>query len=86
MAVQLCNQGGQFLWIEELNPDIKMLDRCIEYIINEKFNFNYSKSANDIACYSLQTVIDNDEYKKLHAEDLALANELETLMGVSEES
>ncbi len=29
------NEQGQFLWIEEVNPDIKMLDAFVNFLINK---------------------------------------------------
>lgn len=39
------NEQGQFLWIEELNPTIQLLDRFIQFLLNRSFYFNWS--AND---------------------------------------
>lgn len=35
------NEQGQFLWVESINPDIKMLDAFTEFLINGKSDFNY---------------------------------------------
>lgn len=35
------NQQGQFLWIEDRCPDIKMLDRFVKFIVNKSKHFNW---------------------------------------------
>lgn len=47
------NEQGQFLWIEELNPDFKMLDIFINFIINKSksFKWNSNNSAHSIEKY-----------------------------------
>ncbi|MBA2653371.1 MAG: hypothetical protein H0U73_14080 [Tatlockia sp.] len=35
------NEQGQFLWVEEFNPDIKMLDIFINFILNKSKNFEW---------------------------------------------
>jgi hypothetical protein len=36
------NEQGQFLWIEELDPSIHLLDRFIQFLLNRSFYFNWS--------------------------------------------
>lgn len=43
------NEQGQFLWIEELNPDIKMLDIFVEFLIAKGDNFSYKFNENSIS-------------------------------------
>lgn len=47
------NEQGQFLWIEELNPDFKMLDIFINFIINKSksFKWNSNNCAHSIEKY-----------------------------------
>lgn len=40
------NEQGQFLWIEDVNPDIKMLDIFTDYLINQESKFVWKKSKN----------------------------------------
>lgn len=35
------NESGQFLWIEKLRPEIKMLDIFTEFLINKNPKFNW---------------------------------------------
>lgn len=44
------NEQGQFLWIEEANPDIKMLDVFTHFLINKNKNFTWKKTSE---CLSL---------------------------------
>ncbi|MDP3561126.1 MAG: hypothetical protein Q8R83_02975 [Legionellaceae bacterium] len=37
------NEQGQFLWIEEYNPDFKMLDIFIRFMLNKSPNFKWEK-------------------------------------------
>lgn len=43
------NEQGQFLWIEEINPDIKMLDIFTEFLICEKQRFYWQRTKNSVA-------------------------------------
>lgn len=36
------NEQGQFLWIEEYNPSIKMLDIFINFLINKSINYQWN--------------------------------------------
>lgn len=38
------NEQGQFLWIEELNPKIKMLDIFINFMLNKSPHFEWDKN------------------------------------------
>lgn len=33
------NEQGQFLWLEELNPEIKILDMFVNFILNKSKNY-----------------------------------------------
>ena len=39
------NEQGQFLWIEELNPQFKMLDIFIQFILKRSLDFQWDESA-----------------------------------------
>lgn len=43
------NEQGQFLWIEEVNPDIPMLDIFSEFLVCPVKNFSYSFSRNKLS-------------------------------------
>jgi len=43
------NEQGQFLWLEELNPEIKMLDIFSEFLINKKKCFAYQKNTHSVS-------------------------------------
>lgn len=47
------NEQGQFLWIEEYNPDFKMLDIFIHFMLNKspKFNWNPHQADHTIEQY-----------------------------------
>ncbi len=38
------NEQGQFLWIEELNPEFKMLDYFINFVLNKSKNYEWNPS------------------------------------------
>jgi hypothetical protein len=40
------NEQGQFLWIEEFNPEFKMLDIFINFILNKSRNYEWSLTDN----------------------------------------
>lgn len=42
------NEQGQFLWIEELYPELHYLDHFVNFIINRSFNFNWQTETNPI--------------------------------------
>ena len=37
------NEQGQFLWLEEYNPEFKMLDIFIQFMVNASIDFQWSK-------------------------------------------
>lgn len=39
------NEQGQFLWIEELNPQFKMLDMFIQFILKRSKDFNWDETS-----------------------------------------
>ncbi len=45
------NEQGQFLWIEDVNPNIKMLDVFCDFLISGSKEFNYKKT-NDFVSIS----------------------------------
>ena len=38
------NQQGQFLWIEDLLPEVRMLDIFVQFILNKSVNFLWKES------------------------------------------
>lgn len=42
------NQQGQFLWIEDFLPEMRMLDMFVHFIINKSVDFKWSLSAQSI--------------------------------------
>ena len=48
------NEQGQFLWIEELNSDIKMLDIFTQFLINKDKYFQYSDCRNAVSLLDFQ--------------------------------
>lgn len=53
------NEQGQFLWIEEVNPDIKMLDIFAECLINGVNGFNWKRSASSLSQADLDREVTN---------------------------
>lgn len=43
------NEQGQFLWIEEVNPEIKMLDAFTEFLINGSREFLWQKNNRSVS-------------------------------------
>lgn len=39
------NEMGQFLWIEEILPELKLLDKFCEFLVSSKKNTNIKNSA-----------------------------------------
>jgi glutathione synthase/RimK-type ligase-like ATP-grasp enzyme len=50
------NEQGQFLWIEEINPNFKMLDIFIKFILNKSPHFEWDRE---------NIVLNLDKYKPL---------------------
>lgn len=50
------NEQGQFLWLEDYNPDFKMLDIFIQFVLNKskKFNWEPKKMTHTIEKYEKQ--------------------------------
>lgn len=48
------NEQGQFLWIESINSDIKMLDRFVKFLVNKNEFFDYETSSE---CLSMSNYI-----------------------------
>ena len=46
------NQQGQFLWIEECNPQIKLLDRMAKFLLNGGDQFVYEDNSSSVISYS----------------------------------
>lgn len=51
------NEQGQFLWIEDVNPDIKMLDIFSEFLIGKNKQFAYKEHKNSILLSDLSTEV-----------------------------
>lgn len=51
------NESGQFLWIEILNPKIKMLDIFTDFLINKNPIFNWVEKSDSISLASFQKVV-----------------------------
>lgn len=45
------NESGQFLWIEDIKPEIKMLDIFTEFLISKNPNFQGTKEQNPLSSY-----------------------------------
>lgn len=43
------NEQGQFLWVEEMLPDLYYLDMFSDYIINKTFDFTWEKNAKSLS-------------------------------------
>lgn len=43
------NEQGQFLWIESLNPEIKMLDIFTEYLLAAKDNYTWERRSDSVS-------------------------------------
>ncbi|KTD61693.1 hypothetical protein [Legionella spiritensis] len=50
------NEQGQFLWIEEYNPDFKMLDMFVRFLLSRtrRFHWNPQKTEHTIARYQYE--------------------------------
>ena len=57
------NEQGQFLWVEEFNPDIKMLDIFLNFILNKSKNFAWDPNGylHSIGRYQAEI---QDQYKQ----------------------
>ncbi|KTD33578.1 hypothetical protein Lnau_2329 [Legionella nautarum] len=62
------NEQGQFLWIEELNPEFKMLDIFINFILNKSKNYvwNQNNFMHSIEKYRLQMLKNIEENMRRH--------------------
>jgi glutathione synthase/RimK-type ligase-like ATP-grasp enzyme len=58
------NEQGQFLWIEDVNPDIKMLDAFTDFLIAGANDFNWQQSSTSV---SLMNYYDGMSLLKEHA-------------------
>jgi hypothetical protein len=48
------NEMGQFLWVEELNPDFRLLDPFCEFLIQARTNFKWQMSSGNLRFGDLQ--------------------------------
>lgn len=48
------NEQGQFLWIEELNPDIKLLDAFTDFLISRSASFEWAQPKNSLSLLDLK--------------------------------
>lgn len=48
------NESGQFLWIEGINPEIKMLDIFTTFLINKNKTFNWSEQPDTISAHDFE--------------------------------
>lgn len=62
------NEQGQFLWIEDVNPEIKLLDAFTDFLIAGSRDFTWKKSPESlsIANYREQMVAIKEEAIKKH--------------------
>lgn len=60
------NEQGQFLWIEEMNPEIQLLDRFIKFLVHRSFYFNWNYNAADLYVkdYKEQTILEVEKNVK----------------------
>jgi len=54
------NEQGQFLWVEDLIPEVKYLDRFVQFMCSKKFHFQWNQKKN-----SISTEIFDDEAEKI---------------------
>jgi glutathione synthase/RimK-type ligase-like ATP-grasp enzyme len=62
------NEQGQFLWIEDTNPEIKLLDAFTNFLIDGTDTFNWKRTSASIALedYKLSMLAAKDEAIKKH--------------------
>lgn len=53
------NEQGQFLWIEDANPDIKMLDIFSDFLINNSSHFSWRESRSSIALQDFRIEVES---------------------------
>jgi glutathione synthase/RimK-type ligase-like ATP-grasp enzyme len=58
------NEQGQFLWIEEVNPDIKMLDAFVNFLTNKSCS-DLSKRSPSLSCADFVTDVNKLRNKAL---------------------
>lgn len=76
------NEQGQFLWIEDCNPDFNMLDIFVNFLTNKSINFQwdqqkaqhyilqYAHEIEDIAAYQMEQHVHLNQAKFIHSEGL----------------
>lgn len=52
------NESGQFLWIEEINPEIKMLEIFTEFLINKNPLFKWEKTGGFISMHDFAETVE----------------------------
>ena len=62
------NEQGQFLWLEDMNPEIKMLDAFTEFLIagSSDFTWNKRSASTSIRDYYSQIAFQKKHANKLH--------------------
>lgn len=62
------NEAGQFLWVEALNPNIRMLDIFTEFLINQSPDFHWRERPDSVKLSDFEEKTRNlsQEAKKLH--------------------
>ncbi len=67
------NEQGQFLWIENVNPDFKMLDIFTEFVLNGKNYFSWNQKSTSLKLAEVEPEVDLflKNSIKLHKADVA---------------
>jgi glutathione synthase/RimK-type ligase-like ATP-grasp enzyme len=62
------NEQGQFLWIEEVNPEIKLLDAFTEFLISSSEDFAWKQSERSVSLesFSSDVILLQKEAVKMH--------------------
>ena len=65
------NEQGQFLWIEELNPEIKLLDAFANFLMSRSPSFQWNERAAKLssAYFREEAVALNDKMRERHLDD-----------------
>lgn len=55
------NQQGQFLWLEDVNPAVPMLDVMVQFLANASPDFRYSEPAHTLRLSDFSAKLSNDD-------------------------
>jgi glutathione synthase/RimK-type ligase-like ATP-grasp enzyme len=65
------NEMGQFLWVEELNPDLRLLDPFCEFLIQGREDFSWCRSSDNLRFIDFRDAAEEKQrevYSHLHVE------------------